>query len=67
MTFPSIFQIKKISGEECLLQFMAQDGNLFLWPSKEDLSWEPKSSIQRLLPFPALSKKSSSRKQLFEF
>jgi len=39
---------------------------LYSWPSEEDLSWEPVSSIVKLLSPPVfIAEKSTARKQLF--
>lgn len=61
----------EISGDEVHISYMAEHkktSGTYIWPSKQDTSWELKSSIKRILPTPSLlASSSTNRTQLYSF
>ncbi|XP_021340434.1 uncharacterized protein LOC110441573 [Mizuhopecten yessoensis] len=59
----------KEDEEEVLLKYMKGTtvAGHYMWPDKDDFSWENYQSVKELLPMPLLSSNSTNRCQFFKF
>ena len=63
-----VAKVEKIdhSTSTVLLNFMEQRHNMFVWPAREDTSWESMSSLQRKVHLELDEAKSTQRQQFYK-
>ena len=68
MFFPQVINVLEEGEEYCLSYMESGPGRTYKWPSRIDLSQEPRKHILHSLPAPTLIEHlSSSRQQYFSF
>ena len=63
-----VAKVEKIdhSTSTVLLNFMEQRHSMFVWPAREDTSWESMSTLQRKVYLELVEDKSTQRQQFYK-